>query len=131
MNPIGVDISGAKTEQAKSAGIEHVYNRNMPGIEEKVSQFTDGYGVDAVIITAGTSSLDPVEFAGEAARHKAKVVIVGAVPTGFSRTNYYKKELELRMSSSYGPGRNDPNYEEKGHRKSTRLNSSHVAISYA
>src|SRR5690625_5951248 len=100
MNPIGVDISGAKTEQAKSAGIEHVYNRNMPGIEEKVSQFTDGYGVDAVIITAGTSSLDPVEFAGEAARHKAKVVIVGAVPTGFSRTNYYKKELELRMSSS-------------------------------
>src|SRR5690625_4175443 len=60
MNPIGVDISGAKTEQAKSAGIEHVYNRNMPGIEEKVSQFTDGYGVDAVIITAGTSSLDPV-----------------------------------------------------------------------
>src|SRR5690625_542482 len=114
MNPIGVDISGAKTEQVKSAGIEHVYNRNMPGIEEKVSQFTDGYGVDAVIITAGTSSLDPVEFAGEAARHKAKVVIVGAVPTGFSRTNYYKKELELRMSSSYGPGRNDPNYEEKG-----------------
>src|SRR5690625_86837 len=114
MNPIGVDISGAKTEQAKSAGTEHVYNRNMPGNGENVSQFTDGYGVDAVIITAGTSSLDPVEFAGEAARHKAKVVIVGAVPTGFSRTNYYKKELELRMSSSYGPGRNDPNYEEKG-----------------
>ena len=48
------------------------------------------------------------------ARKKAKVVIVGAVPTGFSRANYYKKELELRMSSSYGPGRSDLNYEEKG-----------------
>jgi predicted dehydrogenase len=48
------------------------------------------------------------------ARKKAKVVIVGAVPTGFSRTNYYKKELDLRMSSSYGPGRSDIQYEEKG-----------------
>src|SRR5690625_2782738 len=114
MNPIGIDISETQIQQAKKAGIEHVYNRNMPEIADIISQFTDGHGTDAIIITAGSSSLDPIEFAGEVARHKAKVVIVGAVPTGFSRTNYYKKELDLRMSSSYGPGRNDPNYEEKG-----------------
>lgn len=76
--------------------------------------FSSGYGADSIIITAGTSSLDPVEFAGAMARKKAKVVIVGAVPTGFSRMHYYKKEVELKMSMSYGPGRSDINYEEKG-----------------
>jgi hypothetical protein len=55
-----------------------------------------------------------VELAGEICRKKGKVIHMGAVPTGFSRVNYYKKELDLRMSSSYGPGRYDPLYEEKG-----------------
>jgi predicted dehydrogenase/threonine dehydrogenase-like Zn-dependent dehydrogenase len=114
MNPIGVDISEAQVKQSKDAGIKNVYNRNQEGIDEIIMNFTKGYGADAIIITAGTSSLDPVEFAGEMARKKAKVVIVGAVPTGFSRMHYYKKELDLRMSSSYGPGRSDMSYEEKG-----------------
>ncbi|MEJ2721277.1 MAG: Gfo/Idh/MocA family oxidoreductase, partial [bacterium] len=70
--------------------------------------------VDAQIITAGTSSLDPVALAARLCRPKGRVVIVGAVPTGFSREPYYKKELELRMATSYGPGRYDPSYEEKG-----------------
>lgn len=111
---IGVDVSDAQIEQSKAVGIKDVYNRNLPGIEDLIAKFSDGNGVDAIIITAGTSSLDPVEFAGACARKKAKVVIVGAVPTGFNRANYYKKELDLRMSMSYGPGRQDPNYEEKG-----------------
>ena len=114
IHPIGIDISETQIHQAKGAGIENIFNRNMKGIEEKIMLHTDGHGADSIIITAGTSSLDPVDFSGEMARHKAKVVIVGAVPTGFSRVNYYKKELDLRMSSSYGPGRNKPDYEEKG-----------------
>ena len=114
MNPIGIDVSEGQINQSKGAGIQHVYNRNQEGIDEIIMTNTKGYGADAVIITAGTSSLDPVEFAGSMARKKAKVVIVGAVPTGFSRANYYKKELDLRMSSSYGPGRSDLSYEEKG-----------------
>jgi predicted dehydrogenase len=89
-------------------------NRNQPGISGAIHQLTAGIGADAVIITAGASSLDPVEFAGEVCRKKGKVVIVGAVPTGFGRANYYRKELELRMSCSYGPGRYDADYEEKG-----------------
>ncbi len=114
MYPIGIDVSDVQVQQSKDAGIGNIYNRNQEGIEELIQNFTRGNGSDAVIITAGTSSLDPVEFAGEVARKKAKVVIVGAVPTGFSRKNYYKKELDLRMSSSYGPGRSDLQYEEKG-----------------
>ncbi|MFN2424375.1 MAG: Gfo/Idh/MocA family oxidoreductase, partial [Cryomorphaceae bacterium] len=83
-------------------------------LENIVQQFSGGHGVDAVIITAGTTSLDPVELAGTLCRHHGKVVIVGNVPTGFSRKTYYRKELELLMSTSYGPGRYDANYEEKG-----------------
>jgi len=114
MNPIGVDISDAQIQQSITAGIANVYNRNQDGLDQLINNLTVGLGVDSVIITAGTSSLDPVEFAGQICRRKGKVVIVGAVPTGFSRANYYKKELDLRMSSSYGPGRYDSNYEEKG-----------------
>lgn len=114
MYPIGIDISQQQIDQSKIAGIEQVYNRNQEGIDQIIINFTNGYGADAIIITAGTSSLDPVEYAGAMARNKAKVVIVGAVPTGFSRVHYYKKELDLKMSMSYGPGRGDVDYEEKG-----------------
>lgn len=112
---IGVDIAQNAVDLALESGATLALNRNSDGIEDAIIQITRGAGADAVIITAATSSLDPVEFAGEIARKKAKVVIVGAVPTGFSRKNYYQKELDLRMSSSYGPGRYDADYEEKGH----------------
>ena len=114
IHPIGIDISEEQIALSKQAGVSHVFNRNNDDIEDTIMHFTHGYGTDAVIITAATSSNDPVEFAGVITRHKAKVVIVGAVPTGFSRKNYYQKELELLMSCSYGPGRYDANYEEKG-----------------
>jgi polar amino acid transport system substrate-binding protein len=89
--------------------------RNDIGVSGRIAQFTDGLGCDAVIITAATGSLDPVNFAGEIARKRGTVVIVGAVPTGFDRDpHYYRKELQLKMSCSYGPGRYDPAYEDKG-----------------
>jgi hypothetical protein len=60
-------------------------------------------------------SLDPINFAGAIAKKRGTIVVLGAVPTGFDREpHYYKKELQLRMSCSYGPGRYDPVYEEKG-----------------
>jgi polar amino acid transport system substrate-binding protein len=110
----GIDIDQNQVEFAKKVGAKFVYNRNQSGLVDHIMQLTKGYGTDAIIITAGTSSLDPIEFAGEIARKKGKVVVVGAVPTGFTRRNYYMKELDLRMSSSYGPGRYDINYESKG-----------------
>lgn len=75
---------------------------------------TDGHGGDAVLIAASSKSSAPVELAGEIARRKGRVVVVGAVGMTLPREPYYLKELELRLSTSYGPGRYDPDYEEKG-----------------
>ena len=111
---VGIDINPMNIQKAIDVGADYALNRNQEGITQYINDITEGNGSDAVIITAGTNSLDPIEFAGEICRKKGKVVIVGAVPTGFSRANYYRKELDLRMSSSYGPGRYDATYEEKG-----------------
>jgi len=80
-----------------------------------VSQFTAGRGADAVIITAATESQEPVRQAGVLSRDRGRVVIVGAVPADIPRTPYYEKEIEVRFSRSYGPGRYDVAYEEQGH----------------
>ena len=112
--PIGVDISKDQVNFVKQNGIKDVFHRKSKELINIINIKSDGNGVDSVIIAAATNSLDPINFAGEVARKKGRVVIVGAVPTGFDRDNYYKKELDILMSSSYGPGRYDVNYEEKG-----------------
>lgn len=115
VNVIGIDISDSAVKTAEIHCTDLAYARNTPGIEDKILDYTGGIGVDAVIIAAATSSLDPVNFAGAICRKKGRVVILGAVPTGFDRDPYYyKKELELKMSCSYGPGRYDMDYEENG-----------------
>lgn len=116
VNVIGVDISDAAVHMAiKNGAVDHGFSRNTAGIEDKISNATGGIGADAVIIAAATSSLDPINFAGAIARKKGKVIVLGAVPTGFDRDPYYyRKELELKMACSYGPGRYDLDYEEKG-----------------
>lgn len=112
---VGIDVSETAVKQAAAHCTDMAFTRNTPGIEENILSYTNGLGVDAVIIAAATSSLDPVNFAGAICRKRGKVVVLGAVPTGFDREPYYyKKELELKMSCSYGPGRYDLNYEEKG-----------------
>ncbi len=112
---IGIDIDPAMVKLAQKSGIEFVLQRDEVGIENKIIDFTGGLGSDSVIITAASSSLDPINFAGAISRKKGSIVIVGAVPTGFDRDpHFYKKELKVKMSCSYGPGRYDPNYEEKG-----------------
>ncbi len=111
---IGIDIDDRMVKLAALNDCELAINRRSETLENDVMQFTSGHGTDAVIITAGTDSTDPVDLAGALCRKKGKVIIVGAVPTGFKRANYFKKELELKMSASYGPGRYDREYEEDG-----------------
>lgn len=111
---IGVDVSTSAVKTASEHCSDLAIERDQAGIEDTIRDFTDGLGVDAVIIAAATSSLDPINFAGSICRKKGTVVVVGAVPTGFDRKNYYQKELHVKMSCSYGPGRYDLNYEEKG-----------------
>lgn len=111
---IGVDIDKDKVVLAKQNGCDLVLHREDSGLIEQIIDFSDGNGVDSVIITAATNSNDPVNLAGEVCRMKAKVISVGRISTDFNRDLYYNKELELLMSCSYGPGRYDVSYEEKG-----------------
>jgi polar amino acid transport system substrate-binding protein len=112
---IGIDIDPAMVELARKSGAELTLQRDDAGIENKITNFTEGLGSDAVIIAAASNSLDPINFAGVISRKKGTIVIVGTVPTGFDREpHFYKKELQVKMSCSYGPGRYDPDYEVKG-----------------
>lgn len=115
MRVIGIDIDERMLEIASLHCLDMGIVRDDTGIIARINEFTDGTGCDAVIITAATSSLDPVNFAGCIARKRGTIVIVGDIPTGFDRDPYYyRKELQMKMSCSYGPGRYDPTYEEKG-----------------
>jgi predicted dehydrogenase/threonine dehydrogenase-like Zn-dependent dehydrogenase len=111
---IGIDVDSRTVEIARQHCLDLGFERTEPSLLDEIGTFTQGIGVDAVIITAASQSLDPINLAGTIARKKGRVVIVGDVLTGFERETYYKKELELRMSCSYGPGRYDMAYEEKG-----------------
>ena len=112
---VGIDIDSAMVDIAGEHCLDLALQRNDTGIEDKILQFSDGLGCDGVIITAASDSLDPINFAGAIARKKGTVVVVGDVPTGFDREpHFYKKELQIKISCSYGPGRYDSNYEEKG-----------------
>lgn len=110
---IGMDISDEALEFALKYGCDYVLKSSRSS-KDQVLALTDGYGVDSVILTAGTSSNEPIELAGDIARERAKVVIVGAVKADIPRGTYYRKELEVIMSRSYGPGRYDISYEEEG-----------------
>ncbi len=111
----GIDVDERVVQIARDHCCDMAWNRRVPGVRQQIEQASGGLGVDSVVITAATDSLDPINFAGEIVRKKGRVVVVGAVPTGFERDpHWYRKELELRMSCSYGPGRYDRAYEEAG-----------------
>lgn len=106
------DLDPAKLTLAKKLGADAV--AGSKDLLDAAADFTEGYGVDAVLLTASTKENGPIEIAGAIARRKGRVVVVGAVGMNVPREPYYKKELELRLSTSYGPGRYDQEYEEKG-----------------
>jgi predicted dehydrogenase/threonine dehydrogenase-like Zn-dependent dehydrogenase len=108
---IGVDLDPARVKLAKQIGAEAVLRAEA---EAAVAVFTDSLGADIVLIAADTPADDPVELAGEIARDRGRVVAVGAVGMNIPRRTYFYKELDFRVSRSYGPGRYDPIYEEGG-----------------
>ncbi len=108
---LGVDVDPWRVEKARSLGLMAVPRSEA---ETTGSAFTQGRGFDAVIICADTPTNDPVVLAGHLARDRGRVVAVGAVGLELPRKLYYEKELSFVVSRSYGPGRYDPAYEEKG-----------------
>ncbi len=110
---LGVDLEPAKLELALAGGAQAAVLRSGE-VGQAVAALSDGRGMDAVVICAAADSNDPVELAGEIARDRGRVVVVGAVPMDVPRRPFYDKELSLLLSRSYGPGRYDPGYEEAG-----------------
>lgn len=108
---LGVDLNPDRVGLAIRMGAHTAVTRAQA--VEAAEAFSLSRGVDTVLICADTPSNDPVNLAGEIARDKAKVVAIGAVGMEIPRKLYYEKELELIVSRSYGPGRYDPDYEEK------------------
>lgn len=111
---IGLDLDPSKVKFGEEMGLD----RGLVSSEEDpvaaVEAFTGGRGVDHTLITAATESNEPIEQAGEFTRRKGRVVVVGNVGMDLPRDDYYHKELEVKVSMSYGPGRYDPSYEEGG-----------------
>lgn len=109
----GVDVDAEKLELAKEFGADACSTPNEA--KHLIKEWSRGRGADAVLITAATSSNEPVELAGEISRVKGRVIVVGLVGMDVPRQTYYERELTLQMSMSYGPGRYDAEYEERGH----------------
>lgn len=109
----GVDTDESKFDLARELGAEMC---STPGeAANSIARWSRGRGADAVLITAATKSNDPIDLAGEVSRLKGRVVVVGLVGMDVPRETYYERELTLQMSMSYGPGRYDAEYEERGH----------------
>ena len=108
---IGTDLDPSKCELAVQMGAE-IARPNITAAH--VEDLTRGLGADSVLITASTKSNGPVELAAAAVRQKGRVVLVGVVGLELDRRPFYFKEAEFVVSCSYGPGRYDIEYEERG-----------------
>lgn len=109
----GVDLDPRRVAQALEQGMDWGAS---PGDDHApcLAHATGGHGVDLAIVTAASESTAPIQLAAELCRQKGCVVAVGATAMDLDRRTFYEKELELRMSMSYGPGRYDRRYEEVG-----------------
>ena len=110
---LGMDIDASRSDLARQMGAGATAS-SASAFRELCAETSRGAGVDCVLITAETSSSEPVNLAGAIARDRAVVVAVGTVGMDIERKAYYEKELDFRISRSYGPGRYDAAYEQKG-----------------
>ena len=112
---LGIDFDSDKCELARSFGASVVDLSKGEDPIAVAQVFSRGRGVDGVIITASTKSNEPVHQAATMCRQRGRIVLVGVVGLELSRADFYEKELTFQVSCSYGPGRYDSEYEEKGH----------------
>ncbi len=112
---IGIDFDANKCELAKEFGAETV---NLADGEDPLvvaQSFSRGRGMDAVLITAATTSNEPMSQAANMLRKRGRIILIGVVGLELSRAELYEKEITFQVSCSYGPGRYDTEYEDKGH----------------
>ncbi len=111
---IAVDINAKRLQLAKEMGAEVVFNSANEDANKAVSHYTGGHGADKVIFCAATDNSQALSDAFAMTRKKGKLVMVGIWGSEVKRGDIYKKELDFLISTSYGPGRYDQNYEQKG-----------------
>lgn len=111
---LGIDFDPAKLQLARLYGAEVVDLSAGQDPVAAAQAFSRGRGVDAVIITASTRSNEPMHQAALMSRKRGRIVLVGVTGLELSRADFFEKELSFQVSCSYGPGRYDPNYEDKG-----------------
>jgi predicted dehydrogenase/threonine dehydrogenase-like Zn-dependent dehydrogenase len=109
----GLDLDASKTDLARELGADEaaISDSETP---KKIDDWTRGRGADAVLITAASESNQPVELAAKISRVKGRVIVVGVTGLDIPRAPFFSRELKLMISMSYGPGRYDPEYEERG-----------------
>jgi predicted dehydrogenase len=111
---VGIDVDPTKVKRALERGAVAGAVVGRDDCAEVVRAASSGRGADAVVITASSDTNAPLVLAGDLARDRARISLVGLVPIEVPRKTYYEKELSLLVSRSYGPGRYDPAYEEGG-----------------
>lgn len=111
---IGFDFDQQKVDIAISKGIIAFNPSNGTDPVKFVQQYTNGNGADGVIITASNKSDEIIHQAAEMSRKRGRIILVGVIGLNINRADFYKKELSFQVSCSYGPGRYDNDYEEKG-----------------
>ncbi|NQU86585.1 MAG: Gfo/Idh/MocA family oxidoreductase [Mariniphaga sp.] len=111
---VGYDFDQQKVEMALSKGITAFNPSQGTDPVKFVQQKTNGIGADGVIITASNKSDEIIQQAAEMSRQRGRIVLVGVIGLNIRRDDFFKKELTFQVSCSYGPGRYDENYEQKG-----------------
>ena len=110
---VGIDVNPQRLALANSWGA-HTINAGDADPVNAALAFSRGRGVDGVIVTAATASSEPMHQAAQMCRKRGRIVLVGVTGLELSRADFYEKELTFQVSCSYGPGRYDPDYEQKG-----------------
>ena len=111
---LALDFSAERVALAREFGADAVDLSTGADAVAEAQRFSRGRGVDAVLITASTDSNEPVHQAALMCRKRGRIVLVGVTGLELSRADFYEKELTFQVSCSYGPGRYDAEYEEKG-----------------
>ena len=111
---MAVDFDKSRLQLASEFGAEIMDLSSGGDVVEVVHGFSRGYGADAVLITVSSKSNDPVSHAAKMSRKRGRIILIGVTGLELSRADFYEKELTFQVSCSYGPGRYDPGYEEKG-----------------
>jgi predicted dehydrogenase/threonine dehydrogenase-like Zn-dependent dehydrogenase len=111
---LGIDFDSSRCEMARQFGAETVDLSNGEDPVNAAQSFSRGRGVDAVVVAATTENDEVMHQAAEMCRKRGRIVLVGVVGLNLRRDDFFKKELAFQVSASYGPGRYDSNYEEKG-----------------